>query len=78
MDADWINHHPDIVGGKPVFRGTRVTLETVVASLADGDTPEVIMRNFPTLLPEHVQYAIALSARVALGTEKPEILRKAS
>ena len=31
-----------ICGGEPVFKGTRVTLRTVLASLADGDTAEDI------------------------------------
>lgn len=30
---------PGICGGEPVFRGTRVTLRTVLASLAEGDQP---------------------------------------
>jgi len=33
---------PKICGGEPVFKGTRVTLRTVLASLATGDTPEAI------------------------------------
>src|SRR5579859_5346790 len=31
---------PSICGGQPVFRGTRVTLRSVLASLADGDSIE--------------------------------------
>ena len=31
-----------ICGGEPVFKGTRVTLRTVLASLADGDSAEEI------------------------------------
>jgi len=51
-----------ICGGQPVFRGTRVTLRTVMASLADGDSVEQIIRSFPTLTEEQVRAAIAFAA----------------
>ena len=38
-----------ICGGEAVLKGTRVTLRTVLASLADGDSIEVILRAFPSL-----------------------------
>ena len=50
-----------ICGGEPVFKGTRVTLRTVLASLADGDTAEEILADFPTLKPEDIQAAIAFA-----------------
>ena len=40
---------PQICGGEPVFRGTRVTLRTVLASLAAGDGVEAILADFPAL-----------------------------
>ena len=54
-----------ICGGQPVFRGTRVTLRTVLASLADGDSPEEILADFPTLKAEDIQAAIAFAAASA-------------
>ena len=56
---------PQICGGEPVFKGTRVTLRTVLASLAAGDTPEVILADFPSLKTEDVQAAIAFAAASA-------------
>ena len=38
---------PAICGGEPVFRGSRVTLRTVLACLVDGDTVEQIVGSFP-------------------------------
>jgi uncharacterized protein (DUF433 family) len=55
----------EICGGEPVFKGTRVTLRTVLASLADGDSAEEILRDFPSLRPEDVQAAIAFAAASA-------------
>jgi uncharacterized protein (DUF433 family) len=48
-----------------VFKGTRVTLRTVLASLADGDSVEEILADFPSLTPENVQAAIAFAAASA-------------
>jgi uncharacterized protein (DUF433 family) len=63
--SDRIVRNPQICGGQPVFKGTRVTLRTVLASLADGDSVEVILREFPTLKPEDVHAAIAFAAASA-------------
>jgi uncharacterized protein (DUF433 family) len=60
-----IHRDPQMCGGEPVFRGTRVTLRTVLASLADGDSAEEILANFPTLKPEDIQAAIAFAAASA-------------
>jgi uncharacterized protein (DUF433 family) len=54
-----------ICGGEPVFRGTRVTLRTVLASLADGDSAEEILKDFPSLKAEDIQAAIAFAAASA-------------
>jgi uncharacterized protein (DUF433 family) len=62
---DKIVRDPQICGGEPVFRGTRVTLRTVLASLAAGDSVEDILADFPALKPEHVQAAIAFAAASA-------------
>ena len=59
---EFIVRDPTVCGGEPVFRGTRVPLRTVLASLAEGDSVEQIVRSFPTLTPQHVRAAIAFAA----------------
>lgn len=61
----YITRDPAICGGQPVFTGTRVLLRVVLASLADGESPETILREFPTLTPDHIRAAIAFAARSA-------------
>lgn len=56
---------PRVVAGEPVFKGTRVTLKTVLASLAEGATPAEILADFPTLSEEDVWAAIAFAAASA-------------
>jgi uncharacterized protein (DUF433 family) len=54
-----------ICGGEPVFKGTRITLRTVLASLADGDSAADILVDFPSLKAEDIQSAIAFAAASA-------------
>ena len=58
-----IETNPSVCGGQPVFRGTRVPICTVLASLAEGDTVEQVRQNFPTLTAEHLLVAIELARR---------------
>jgi len=55
----------EVCGGQPVFKGTRVTLRTVLASLGAGDTAEEILSDFPSLKLEDIQAAIAFAAASA-------------
>jgi uncharacterized protein (DUF433 family) len=59
---DRIVRDPQIVGGEPVLKGTRVTLKTVLTSLAEGATTAEILTDFPTLSEEDVWAAIAFAA----------------
>jgi uncharacterized protein (DUF433 family) len=56
---------PSICGGEPVFAGTRAPLRTVLASLAEGDSAQDILSDFPSLKPEDIQAAIAFAAASA-------------
>jgi uncharacterized protein (DUF433 family) len=60
-----IVRNKQICGGEPVFKGTRVTLRTVLASLAAGDSVEEILADFPNLKIEDIQAAIAFAASSA-------------
>ena len=62
---DRIVQDPQICGGAPVFKGTRVTLRTVLASLAAGNSPDDILADFPTLKPKDIWAAIAFAAASA-------------
>jgi uncharacterized protein (DUF433 family) len=62
---DRIVSDPCICGGEPTFRGTRVTLRTVLASLAHGRSAEEILDQYPTLSAADVRAAIAFAAESA-------------
>jgi uncharacterized protein (DUF433 family) len=56
---------PRVCGGEPVFRGTRATLRTVLASLATGDSAEEILADFPTLEADDIRAVIAFAGASA-------------
>ena len=60
-----IMRDPSICGGEAVIKGTRVTLRTILASLAEGDRVEDLLREFPTLSEDDVQAVIAFAAASA-------------
>ena len=62
---DRIVRDPKVVGGEAVMRGTRVTLRTILASLAEGATVPDILADFPTLADDDVRAAIAFAAASA-------------
>lgn len=47
MSSSVINIDPEILGGTPVFRGTRVPIETLFDHLEDGVSPDEFLEDFP-------------------------------
>lgn len=62
---DFISRNPAICGGEAVITGTRITIRTVLACLADGMAPEEIMAEYPTLTREALRAVIAFAAASA-------------
>jgi uncharacterized protein (DUF433 family) len=60
-----IEIRPNVCGGEPVVRGTRVTLRTLLASLAEGALPEEVLADFPTITSADLQAVIAFAAASA-------------
>jgi len=65
---DRITRAPNICGGEPVIRGTRVTLRSILASLAEGDILEALLADFPTLTEDDVRAVIALKGSCEKGS----------
>ena len=56
---------PKVCGGKPCIRGTRIFVEIILDSLADGMTPEEIIDHYPHLAVEDIRAAVAYAAEIA-------------
>lgn len=61
---EYIEERPDVMLGKPVFKGTRLTVEHVLAALGNGTTESELLAGYSSLRPDHIraayQYAVAL------------------
>jgi uncharacterized protein (DUF433 family) len=62
MTHERIVMNPDIMGGKPVIRGTRIPVETILRKLGAGVTADEILADHPRLTAEDIQAAQAFAA----------------
>ena len=60
---------PQVLAGKPVVRGTRLSVEFVLGLLADGWSEAEIVENYPTLTGDDIRACLGY-ARDALASEK--------
>ena len=49
-----VSTSPDIMGGTPVFPGTRVPVQTLLDYIEAGDTIDEFLLGFPTVTRDHV------------------------
>jgi len=57
-DIDWRKHihsNPEILLGKPVVKGTRLSVEFILGLFAEGWTEQQILENYPTLTKERLR-----------------------
>ena len=64
-DTDRIVVNPAIMGGKPVIRGTRVTVERVLSLLAQGLAIPKLLQEYPHLTEEDISACLAYGASLA-------------
>jgi uncharacterized protein (DUF433 family) len=62
MVHERIGINPEIMGGKPVIRGTRIPVELLLRKLGAGITPEAIIMDHPRLTPDDIRAAQAFAA----------------
>ena len=72
--AERINVDAAVVGGKPVIRGTRLSVDFVLGLLAAGWSVEDVLENYPHITNEDVRACFAYASE-HLGTEKVYPLR---
>jgi uncharacterized protein (DUF433 family) len=62
MTHDGIEMNPEIMGGKPVIRGTRVPVEMILRKLGTGLAIEAILADHPRLTQADIRAAQAFAA----------------
>ena len=68
MDHPRITLAPDVLAGKPIIRGTRLSVEFVIGLMADGWNEADILENYPGIT--HDILACLAYARDTLSSEK--------
>ena len=63
--SDRIVVDPDILGGKPVIRGTRLAVEFILELLAAGESEEYLLTNYPGLTHEDVLACLGYASYLA-------------
>ena len=60
-----INVDPNMAGGKPCIRGTRICVAILLDALAEGLTPEQILDHYPQLTIDDIPAALAYGSELA-------------
>lgn len=72
--TDRIEINPRVMMGRPVIRGTRITVEIVLRKLAEGATEEELLDAYPRLTRDDIRAAIGYAADT-LANEETVIVR---
>ena len=67
-----ITADPGIFGGKPIIRGHRLAVEHVLGMLAAGDTPDILLREYPWRESDDVRACLAYARRL-VGHERVQL-----
>ena len=74
---DHIERSPEIMLGKPVIKGTRLTVEHILDRLSDGWSVEQVVASYPRLTPEAVRAALRFAA-CSLATDEQVFLQESA
>ncbi len=72
---DRITFDPQVMGGKPCIRGTRVTVGTIVGLVASGSAIHDILRDYPYLEAEDIPAALSYAALRSQESDVPLALQ---
>jgi uncharacterized protein (DUF433 family) len=59
-----IEERVGVLGGKPVFKGTRMSVEFVLKQLGAGMTADAMLDQYPTLKDVHLRAALLYAAEI--------------
>lgn len=62
---EYIEADPEVMVGKPVVRGTRLTAEFILSLFAAGWSEEQVLTSYPSLTPEAIRAIFAFAAELA-------------
>jgi uncharacterized protein (DUF433 family) len=72
-----IEINPKVMLGKPVIRGTRITVELILRKLGEGATPRDLLESYPHLTEDDIHAAIMYAADTVAHEETVLVEQKA-
>ncbi len=69
VTADRIELNPKVMLGKPIIRGTRITVELLLRKLSEGATEAELLQDYPHLAAEDIRAAMRYAADVVAHEE---------
>ena len=72
-----ITANPEIFGGKPIVRGMRISVELILSLLAQGESAEDILDDYPGLEPADIRACLAY-ARAVIAHDSLEAIEVAT
>ena len=63
MDENLIHSDPTVMMGKPVVKGTRITVELILEKLAAGESIEQVLASHPRLTRQSILAALDFAAK---------------
>ena len=69
--SDIVHSDPDILGGTPVFVGTRVPIQSLFDYLEGGETLDEFLRQFPSVRRDQAIAALDLARATLLAGARP-------
>lgn len=63
MNENYIVSNPEIMIGKPIIAGTRITVELILEKLSAGESVEQIIQEHPQVNSEAIRAALAFAAQ---------------
>ncbi len=66
---DRVEINPAVCGGKPVIRGTRILVTSILSQLGAGESFELIRRGFPGLTDDDIRAAVEFAKDSVDSTE---------
>ena len=73
---DRITADPEIFGGKPIIRGMRLSVELILSLLAQGESVDAILDDYPELQVEDILACLAY-AHAIVANERMDAVRVA-
>lgn len=60
-----IEINPKVCHGKPVIRGTRVLVSTILGALSGGDSTQTVLEDYPAICAEDIAAALEFAGRLS-------------